>query len=135
MGMRVTMASMRMGVGVVSAERDDPNQVDNEACYRDKEKFFCVDVGRIKEPLHHFTEDKTRYNHQEEAIDKTTENFHSTIAIGVEPCGLPATHQGCMETNQQRSAVKQHVKSIRYQAKAVRPNSISQFHECKGLFT
>ena len=133
--MRVTMPTMGMGVGVVSAEHDDPNQVDDESSYRDKEKLLCVDVGRIKEPLHHFTEDKACYDNQEEAIDKATEDFHSTIAIGVEPCGLPATHQGCMETNQQSSAVKQHVKSIRYQAKAVCPNSISQLHKRKGLYT
>ena len=118
---------------MVSAERDDPNQVDDEASYRNKEKLFSVDVGRIKEPLHHFTEDKARYNNKEEAINEATENFHSAVAIGVEPCGLPATHQGCMETNKQSSAVKQHVKSIRYQAKAVCPNSISQLHKCKGL--
>ena len=121
-------------MGVVSTERDDANQIHNEASYGDKEKLLSVNVGRIKEPLHPFTKDKACYDHKKEAIDKAAENFHSTIAIRVEACGLPATHEGGMQTNQESSAIKQHVKSIRYQTKAVGPNTISQLYKCKGLF-
>ena len=48
-------------------------------------------------------------------------------------CRLPSTHDGGVETDDQRRAVEQHVETIGDETEAVSPRSVQQLHKRKTL--
>ena len=124
---------MRVGVAMVQTKRDHAYEVDDESGNRDKEKSLGVDVGWLHKSVQSLHKDKQGNHHKEEAIHKTTQDLHAPVAIGVESCGLPAAHEGGVETHHQSCAVKEHMEAIRDEAQTVGPHSIQQLNEREGL--
>ena len=122
-----------VGVGVVSAEGCYADEVDNKPCHGDKEQSLSADVGRVQQTSYSLAEHKTGDHHQEHAVDETTEHLHTPIAVGVESRGLPARHERCMQTHQQRRGVKQHVEAVGDEPQAVGPRPVRQLHKREGL--
>ena len=49
--------------------------------------------------------------------------------------GTPSRHDSSVEAHDESRTVKQHVKSVRYQTKTVRPNPVYQLDKCEALHT